>query len=189
MCFFKLVSGLERSCFPQKSQDFIFQIKIVDCAALNSSVFLICSSFHMPILLQELFLFSKGTVTLFCKICITNFSEVLPLPKPQKYQMACSTVAVPSLSHGWMYWTTLSLWLCWRLGAFSKSFAYCMYSQPAPTVSKIKMPSWEQILELCFPLSWGLLMAERGGGFRWDCHVRESLWPSGSAVPGSRHIR
>lgn len=189
MCIFKLFSGLELSGFPQESHNFIFQIKIVDCAALNRSVFLICSSFHTPILLQEWFLFWKGTVTLFCKICIINVSEVLLLPKPQTYQIACSTVAVPSLSHGWMYWTTLSLWLYWRLGAFSKSFPYCTYSQPAPTDSKIKTPSWEQIMELCLPLSWGLLMGERGGGFRWDCHVRDSPGRSGSAGPGSRQIQ
>lgn len=155
----------------------------MDCGALNRSLFLLCSSFHMPILLQEWFLFWKGTVTSFCKICITNLSEVLPLPKPQEEQMACSTVAVPSLSHGWMYWTTLSLWP--RLGAFLESFPYCMYSQPAPTVSKIKLLSWEQIVELCLPLFWELLMAEQEGGFRWGCHVRESPGPLGSAELGT----
>lgn len=156
-----------RALFSAIITPFYISNKNCSLCSLNRCIFLICSSFHMPILLQEWSLFWKGTVTSFCKICITNFSEVLPLPKPQKYQMACSTVAVLSLSHGWMCWTTLSLWLCWRLGAFS-NFPYCMYSQPAPTISKIKIPSWEQIMEL---LLASFLRAPRG----WARRLRVRL--------------
>ena len=58
------------------------------------------------ILPQKYFLFRKGTVTSFCRLCITNFAEFLPLPKPQKYQM--------TLSRGCVYRTTGSLWVCWQ---------------------------------------------------------------------------
>lgn len=66
-----------------------------------------------------------------------------------------------------------------------ESFPYRTYSRPAPTVSKIKMFSWEQIMELCLPLSWELLMAEQEGGFRDGCRVRESPGPLGSAELGA----
>lgn len=34
-----------------------------------------------------------------------------------------------------------------------ESFPYCVYGQPAPTISNIKMLSGEQLMELCLALS------------------------------------
>lgn len=107
----------------------------------------------MPILLQKWFLFWKGTVTSFCKICILNYSEDFPLPKPQQHPMACSRIAVPSLSRGWMDVLNNTVFVTVWLGAFSKRFPYCAYGQPAPTISNVKMLSGEQLVELCSALS------------------------------------
>lgn len=95
------------------------------------------------ILPQKYFLFRKGTVTSFCRLCIADFAEFLPLPKPQKYQMA--------LSRGCMYWTTGSLWMCWRLSLVEEPsllYVWSALTVDLRTLSVIRMPSWEHVVEL-----------------------------------------
>lgn len=114
-----------RALFSAIITPFYISNKNCSLCSLNRCIFLICSSFHMPILLQEWSLFWKGTVTSFCKICITNFSEVLPLPKPQKYQMACSTCC-SSFPVTWMDVLNNTLFVTvLEIGSFFKfSFLY-----------------------------------------------------------------
>lgn len=128
-----------------------FYISAKHCRLCNSEQILICSSFHSSILLQEWFLFWKGTMTSFCKVFIRNFPEVLPLPKAQE---ACSALQFLPW-HTEDILSSLSVWLGWRLVAFPRSFPYCLYSHSAPTVSKIKEPSWEQLMEFAWLFPWG----------------------------------
>lgn len=157
--------------FSTQITQFYISAKHCRLCSVKQKNFLICSSSHTPIPLQEWFLFWKGTMTSFCKVGIRNFPEVLPLPKAQ----ACSALQ-------FLPWKTedvlssLSVWLGWRLVAFLRSFTHCPYSHSAPTVSKIKEPLWEQIMELAWLFLWGFLMAE------WT-------WASGQCVLGAATSR
>lgn len=93
-----------------------FYISAKHCrlCSFKQKSFLICSSFHAPMPLQEWFLFWRGTMTSFCKACIRSFPEVLPLPKAQEAH--CSSFPGPE---GVL--SSLSVWLGWTLVAFLRT--------------------------------------------------------------------
>lgn len=145
-------------------------MKTVGCTALNRIVFSALCFLPHPVLLQKCSLFWKGAMTSYCRLCITNF-------------WGCTGSQTSDVSDGpvtWLHVPSNSLFVNVPEIRSSYQEFSSLYMQSALTIAlvtlcAIKVPSQEQVMELCVPLCCMLPTAEAGGSFRCGWGARQHL--------------